>query len=184
MEKELVSIIEACKQNNRKAQNSLYGWYYNDLMVIARKYKNNTEDACELVNQAFFKILTNIDKYEFSTPFEGWIKRITINVIIDEYRKTKKIKEIQVGNDEDIIFDDTTANLVEQEMDAEEINQLLARLDENERLVFNLYAVDGYAHKEISKLIGISERSSKRYLANAKKNLKQMLTHLFNATIV
>jgi RNA polymerase sigma-70 factor (ECF subfamily) len=178
----LNSLIEQCKSNNRKAQSELYALWFSPLMRIARKYKNNEEDAASIVNDSFFKVFTNIKNYKPEVPFEAWIKRITINTVIDEFRKNKKHKAVLKLDDfvsTDFLENDLVENIAENDLSAKDILNLIEQLDDEEKVVFNLFEIDGYSHIEIAKELEVSERTSKRYLASARNNLKKMVSKLF-----
>lgn len=186
MEK-LGDIIEACKRNERKAQHALYDLFFQPLMCIARKYKNNNEDAAALVNEAFFKVFTQLDKYKPEIEFEYWIKRITINTIIDDFRKHKKIKEFEAKIDDLSLksagsLNQEIYNNAEKDLQAKDILKLIEDLDENERIVFNLFEIEGMHHEEIAKHLMVSERTSKRYLNQARETLKDKITRLFSTS--
>jgi RNA polymerase sigma-70 factor (ECF subfamily) len=181
---QLSEIIEACKKNERKAQYALYDLFFQPLMSIARKYKNNNDDAAALVNVAFFKAFTQLDKYKSEVPFEYWIKRITINTIIDDFRKNKKIKEFEAHIDDLSLKSAGTLsqevyNSAEKDLQANDILKLIEGLDDNERVVFNLFEIEGMHHEEIAKHLMVSERTSKRYLNQARETLKDKVTKLF-----
>lgn len=184
---QLSNIIEACKKNERKAQYALYDLFFQPLMGIARKYKNNNDDAAALVNESFFKAFTQLDKYNSEVPFEYWIKRITINTIIDDFRKNKKIKEFEAKID-DLSLKSTGSisqevyNSAEKDLQAKDILKLIESLDEHERIVFNLFEIEGMHHEEIAKHLMVSERTSKRYLNQARETLKEKITRLFTAS--
>ena len=176
------SLIEKCKNNNRKAQSELYAMWFSTLMRIARKYKNNEDDASSIVNDAFFKIFTNIQNYKQELPFEAWIKRITINTVIDDFRKNKKHKNLLKIDDyssTDFLDFAVSIDEADENLNVQDILKLIEKLDEEERVVFNLFEIDGYSHKEIAKELEVSERSSKRYLASARVNLRKMITQIF-----
>jgi RNA polymerase sigma-70 factor (ECF subfamily) len=180
--KNLDSLILECKNNNRKAQFELYKLFYSKLMRIARKYKKNKEDAASIVNDSFFKIFTNMDAYNAEHNFEAWIQRITINTIIDDYRKSKKEKNTIKLDDytsTDFLEKEFKMDEVSESLEAKDILKMIAKLDNEEKMVFNLFEIDGLSHLEISKELQVSERTSKRYLANARANLKKMITKLF-----
>lgn len=182
---QLVKLIADCKKNDRRAQHALYNHFFQSLMSIARKYKNNDEDAAALVNEAFFKIFTQLDRYKSEVPFEYWIKRITINTAIDEYRKHKKIREIEHSVDDNMLASSAVLskevyNHAEKALQAKDILKLIETLDETERLVFNLFEIEGLQHTEIAVLLQVSERTSKRYLYQARENLKSKMTTLFS----
>lgn len=183
----LGNLIEACKRNERKAQHALYDLFFQPLMCIARKYKNNNEDAAALVNEAFFKAFTQLDKYNSDVPFEYWIKRITINTIIDDFRKHKKIKESETNLDDLSLktigtMSQEVYNSAEKDLQAKDILKLIEGLADHERIVFNLFEIEGLHHEEIAKQLMVSERTSKRYLNQARETLKEQITRLFSTS--
>jgi RNA polymerase sigma factor (sigma-70 family) len=174
----LNELIEKCRENDRKAQFELYKTLYGSLMSICCRYKKNKEDAEEILNIGFLKILSNLEKYKSETSFNAWCKRIVVNTIIDEYRKDKKNLE----NLELTDFSDAKNNLhqvnwneIEDVFSAEEVEQMLQILPEMSKKVFNLFAIDGYSHKEIADLFGISEGTSKWHVSFAREKLKLVL---------
>ncbi len=176
-------LIEACLKNDRKAQFALYDLFFQPLMRIAGRYKNNQEDAAALVNETFFKAFTQIQTYRKEIPFEYWIKRIAINTVIDDYRKYKKVKELQTTVDfadfgKEGMIPEKVFNLAEKQLFEKDILQLIERLEESEKIVFNLFEMDGLPHKEIAEMLGVSERSTKRYLSEARTKLKDLVTRL------
>jgi RNA polymerase sigma-70 factor (ECF subfamily) len=184
---QLINLIEACKRNERKAQYALYDLFFQPLMSIARKYKNNNEDAAALVNEAFFKAFTQLEKYNKEVPFEYWIKRITINTIIDDFRKHRKTKEFEAKIDDLSVKSASSLcqkvyNNAEKDLQAKDILKLIEGLDEHERIVFNLFEIEGMHHEEIAKHLMVSERTSKRYLNQARETLKVKITRLFTAS--
>lgn len=156
-------------------------------MGVAMRYKTNPEDARSIVNQGFLKIFSNIEKYTFQGPFEAWIRRIMINTLIDDFRKIQKetlrIKHIDFTdlNGIDYGFD---FNKAEQLLQLEQLDALIHQLPLMTRNVFNLYAIDGYKHKEIAELFDISIGTSKWHLANARKKLMAMLQELTDTTFL
>jgi RNA polymerase sigma factor (sigma-70 family) len=151
-------------------------------MRIARKYKKNKEDAASIVNDSFFKIFTNIDAYNTENNFEAWIQRITINTIIDDYRKSKKEKHTIKLDDypnTDFLEKEFRIDEISETLEAKDILKMIEKLDNEEKMVFNLFEIDGLSHLEISKELQVSERTSKRYLASARTNLKKMITKIF-----
>lgn len=168
-------FIKKIKKHNRKAQLALYRICFNDLMSVAYRYHKNEEDAAILVNNAFLKILDNLDKYNTSKPFKAWIRRITINEVIDDYRKNKKRKEIFLSTAEIESTGIDSYNEVDAEIEAEELNDMLLKLPNATRTVFSLIAIDGYSHKEISERLSISSETTKWHMKEARKRLKNML---------
>jgi len=173
-------IIALCAKNDRKAQFELYRLSFSTLMGICIRYEEDKEDAAALLNKGFLKILNNIGKYRKDVPFEAWIKRIMINTGIDEYRKNRKTKELVLNVDlESMEYLNTQVtvdfNLIEDNINVEELEFMLKSLNKELQMVFNLYEIDGFSHKEIADKLGISERTSKRYLSTARTTLREML---------
>ncbi len=170
-------LIKSVIKKRRKAQLEFYRLYFGYLMSVAFKYYKNEEDAAASVNTAFLKIFDNLDKYNFSTPIEVWMRRITINHIIDEFRKNKKHKETFTEEQQDSYRQETIeTNEIEQEIEQEVVEQILQQLPNATKHVFCLYAIDGYSHKEITELLNISYETSKWHVKAARKKLKELLS--------
>ena len=175
----LEEILKKCLQDDRKAQQVLYEKHFGFLMSILYRYEHNQQDCVALLNQAFFKIISNLNSYDQTKPFLPWIKRIAINVAIDHIRRQKKIKDATVFLDDDSwAFNE---NLIEEDIEDnpdlvyEDYIEMMEKLDEPAKTIFNLYAIDEYQHNEIAEKLGISERTSKRYLSKAREALKEMI---------
>lgn len=172
------TLLQACRQNDRKAQSQLYKSCFGLLMSVCIRYKNDEAEARAVLNQGFLKILTNLDKYDSKIPFEAWIRRIMINTIIDEFRKYKKHKERTQYTDftaADTFNDKVDFNAADQMFDAADVEYFIKQLPEIGQKVFNLFIVDGYSHKEIGEMLDITEGTSKWHLSAARKRLKKML---------
>lgn len=174
-------LLESCKKEDRKAQFELYRLCYSILLSVCLRYERNKEDAEFLLNKAFYKILKNLDKYSDNVPFEAWIRRITINTVIDDYRKNKKdivdyVEEpVQAAPVKAVDY-----NAADQRFDAEELQNLIDQLPPISKKVFNLYVIDGYNHKEIAEKLSMSEGTSKWHLSSARKRLKALVLKLMN----
>jgi RNA polymerase sigma factor (sigma-70 family) len=174
---EITTIIEACKKDDKKAQYALYKELFSPLMNISSRYCTNREDAVSLFNDGFLKIILSLETYTPDKPFIAWAKRIMINTSIDKYRQNKNYYQNTSFYETDAHFEHDVHNTqeVESEADLEQINRCMDQLPKIERDVFNLFSIDGYSHQEICDLLQISERSSKRYLSNARTSLQNML---------
>ena len=144
-------------------------------MSVAYRYKNNEEDAKSLAISSFLKVLKNIEKYKDEIPFEAWIRRISINNAIDDFRKNLRRKDIIEYNDKIKFEKNYTINEYELEINAEELNDMLFLLPKATNVVFNLFAIDGFSHKEISEKLGITTNTSKWHVKEARKKLKTLL---------
>jgi len=174
-------LLKRCKKNESKAQFELYKVCYGSLMAVCNRYEKNKEDAEGLLNLAFFKILTKLDKYKPQVPFEAWAKRITINTIIDEFRKKARDKHTFYDDLEiNIPISTMDFNEADQKFDAEELENMIKQLPPVSQKVFNLYIIEGYNHREIAELLGISEGTSKWHLSTARKTIKEMLKKIMN----
>ncbi|MFT4759983.1 MAG: RNA polymerase sigma factor (sigma-70 family) [Paraglaciecola sp.] len=177
-------LLQDCKAGKRKAQYQLYRECFPYLMGVCYRYQKNEVDAAAILNAGFLKILTNLDKYRPEVPFEAWSKRIVINTIIDEFRKNRKVRELIDYKD----FSETDSfeelinfNEAAEQFEAEELESLIKKLPPVSQKVFNLYAIDGYKHKEISALLAISEGTSKWHLSFARKKLQEMLGEMMKS---
>ncbi len=176
------SLIERCRREEPKAQYELYRALYGQMMAICGRYERNKQDAVARMNQGFLKILTNLDKRRPEVPFELWTRRIMINTVIDEFRKERQRKATETL---DGSLDDGT--LVEvndylRHMEADAFAELLQRVPDMSRKVFNLFAVDGFGHQEIAQMLGISEGTSKWHVANARQTLQKAIAQLAGQT--
>lgn len=167
---DLEHLIKACKKQNLDAQSQLYQKYKDDLFMLCLKYCTNREEAQDNLQDAFLEIFSSIKKYKGSGSFEGWMKRITINKAIDKY---KKDSHLNIVINDDILEDHIS---IEKStiatMPLEDILKTIQELPPRYRMVFNLYELDNYSHKDIGKLLNISESTSKSNLHRAKQLLQ------------
>jgi RNA polymerase sigma-70 factor (ECF subfamily) len=168
----LEKLIKGCKKHNLKAQSQLYEKYKDDLYSICLKYCANKEEAEDNLQDSFIEIFKKIKNYKAIGSFEGWMKRITIYKAIDKYKKKKPINVII----NDAILEDTSidSNIINA-IPLAEILKHIQNLPTKYRMVFNLYELDGYSHKEIANLLVISVNTSKSNLHRAKSILKQKI---------
>ena len=173
------ALLTGCIRREGKAQQQLYDNCYPFLMRICIRYVNNQSDAEELFSMGFLKILSNIEKYKKEIPFVFWIRRIMINTIITEHHKNKKRKEIIEHVDFTDHYEEYDPAVIHdyvQKMDAEQIYYLIMQLPPVSRQVFNLFAIDGFTHKEIAAMLNMSEGTSKWHVNFARNKLKEMLS--------
>jgi RNA polymerase sigma factor (sigma-70 family) len=174
-----VDLITACIRKERKAQYELYKQTYRYLMSICIRYSKSYEDAQEALNMGFLKILNNLEKYHSPVPFKSWIRKVMVNTLIDEYRKEKKHAEnLKFVEDFEELPVSAAFNEAISKMDVEEIHKLIQQLPPMSQKVFNLYVVDGFEHKEIASMLGISEGTSKWHLHSSREQLKVMLNKM------
>lgn len=153
------------------AQSEVYQLFADKLFAVCLKYSKNLEDAEDVLQDSFLTIFHKIDSYKNKGSFEGWMKKITINTALQKYREKVPLQIIKDVADEDV-------NEIELETEMFNVDVLLAfiqKLPDRYRLVFNLYVLDNYSHKEIAELLNISENTSKSNLSRARKILKTQL---------
>ncbi len=176
---ELNEIIAGCRRMEKKAQRCLYDRYAPLLLGIAFRYSRSKEDAEDILQEAFVKILTKIDQYSETGSFEGWMKKILVNTAISHYRNSQK-------HDFHKDFDDIAEiNIIGQnyEIDAEEFTReellkSINMLPPGFRLIFNLYAIEGYKHREIAEMLDISVGTSKSQYSRARSLLQTKLAEM------
>ena len=172
-------LIKSCLKGKQKAQSELYRLCFPYLMSIAVRYHHNQEDAVNVLNLAFYKIITKLKQFNIENSFKAWCRTILVNTIISEFRKNQTyIKsmsptdfEMEQGNLANWEFDE-----INETIDAEHLRTKMEELVEPEKTILNLFVIDGYSHKEIAIMLSIPEGTSKWHLSNARKNLKQKLT--------
>lgn len=144
------------------------------------RYYRNEDDAKDALNKGFYRILTKLDQHDTSKNFEAWAKRVMITTILNDFRKNKKYTENIQSVDlqaEEYLYSINSDDINER-MDADEILNLIKELPDREREILNLYAIDGYNHKEISEQLSIPEGTSKWLLSNARKSLSKALKNM------
>ena len=156
----LDELIELCKKQNATAQGELYKQYNRILFAICLRYSPNYTEAEDNLQDAFITIFMKVGQYNGKGSFEGWMKRVTVNTVLQKYRKQRTFEIVDEGQIEDE---------AEVEIKSEDIP-----LDRY-RLVFSMYVMDGYQHKEIAEMLGISDGTSKSNLARARMILKNKI---------
>lgn len=161
-------------RNHRQSQELLYRQFYGFAMSVCMRYAPSRDSALDVLNDGFLKVFTRLDQYEPSQSFKSWLRRIMINTAIDNYRQEarysqqsdiERAEQLSSPNEPDVYT----------QLAHDELMALVQRLSPAYRLVFNLYAIDGFAHDEIADKLGISVGSSKSNLARARENLRNLL---------
>lgn len=166
----LQQLIENCKSNDTKAQGELYKLFSSKLFSICLKYSKNYAQAEDNLQDAFLTIFEKIEQFKNKGSFEGWLKRITINTALQRYRK-EKVFEI-VNNNE---IADEDIEIYGEDISLDFLLKMVQQLPDRYRLVFNLYVLDGYSHKNIAEMLNISIGTSKSNLARARQSLKKSI---------
>ncbi|WP_316830772.1 sigma-70 family RNA polymerase sigma factor [Pedobacter aquatilis] len=166
------SYINSCIRNERDGQQAIYKHFYGFAMGICLRYASDRLDAAGILNDGFFKVFKNIDKYEQGKPFKAWLGRIITNTAIDYYRANLKFADhLDITEHDEIIQEQS----VYSKLAYEDLLALIQKLTPAYRTVFNLFAIDGYSHEEISEMLSISVGTSKSNLFKARQKLQDML---------
>lgn len=167
-------IIQACRSGNRAAQKRLYQFYFSYGMSVALRYASAETEAEDIFNEAFFKVFSKLDQYDERYEFRKWFRRILINTAIDYQRRYKKMRLASLETDyHDKISN--TGNAGWENLLYEDILAEIQLLTPGYRVVFNLYAIDGYKHQEIAEQLNISVGSSRSNYARARTILQERL---------
>lgn len=157
-----VTLIDGCRRQNPVAQQTVYNKCYGWMMGVCSRYILNELDRKSMVNDAFYKIFKAIDTYNIEIPFNVWARKILINCVIDNYRKTQQYQKQTKYFEEDVL---TRYSGVEDDIfekyEAEYLIKIINELPPATKTVFNLFAIDGYTHDEICKMLKISLGTSK-----------------------
>jgi RNA polymerase sigma-70 factor (ECF subfamily) len=175
---DLKQLINDCKSNNRKAQEQLYQLYSKKLFGVCLKYSRNYNEAQDHLQDGFLIIFDKIEQYSFKGSFEGWLKRIMINNVLQHYRNQPFLSLV-----DETIEDDCEINLDDDTITIEYLLKIIQELPDRYRLVFNLYVLDGYTHQEIAEMLSINTGTSKSNLARAKSILKNKIEQEKNEVI-
>jgi RNA polymerase sigma factor (sigma-70 family) len=173
-------LIAQCIQGDRKAQLRLYDQCYSYMMSICIRYCKDKHEAGSRLNLSFLKVLQNLGQYDQRGSFKAWISKITLRSIIDEFRSQQKHYQHhtyygQLTQDTD--WPSHEESQIAQETDIDHIMSVINKLPAMDKQVFNLFAIDGYSHKEISALLNISEGTSKWHVHEARKKIKEVLVN-------
>ncbi len=166
----LKQLIHNCKKEDIKAQEELYRLYANKLFAVCLKYSNSYQQAEDNLQDGFMMIFEKIQQYQDKGSFEGWMKRIMINITLQKYRK-QRVFEI-VNED---LLKEPELEIDEELFSIDFLLKIIQELPDRYRQVFNLYALDGYSHKEIGEMLQISTGTSKSNLARARIILKEKI---------
>jgi len=169
-------IIEDSRRGNRKAQYQLYGLYSGAMFNICLRMMSSREEAEDLLQDAFTEAFRRLDSFRYESAFGAWLKRIVVNRCINELKRRRA--ELRFVDD----MSPWEGRMAEPEMEesgltVEQVKKAMQALPEGSRVIFSLYLLEGYDHKEISEIMGISESTSKTQYMHARKRVKEILSH-------
>ncbi len=170
-------LIEGCRKGERRAQKELYDTYSRKMMGVCLRYVNDRETARDLLQDGFVKVFTNMDTYTGSGSFEGWMRKIFVNCALEYLRKSDVLREAtDLDSTAELAYPDSS---VISEMSVAELMGLVKALPAGFRTVFNLFAIEGYSHKEISEMLRITESTSRSQYTRAKQMLQRKINALY-----
>jgi RNA polymerase sigma factor (sigma-70 family) len=173
LEHNLTDIIKGCQLGNRKAQELLYKLFAAKMLGVCMRYATDKMEAEDMLQNGFIKVFGKIEDYRGDGSFEGWVRRIMVHSSIEYYRKHHKMMqlvEMDTAGAEQLVNPVGASNL-----EAKDLLAIIQTLSPGYRMVFNMYAIEGYSHKEIAEVMNISEGASKSQLSRARAILKEMV---------
>jgi RNA polymerase sigma-70 factor (ECF subfamily) len=166
-------LITRCKAGERQAQELLYNQLAPKMLGVCMRYANSRMEAEDMLQNGFINVFKNINDYRGEGAFEGWVRRIMVHASIEYYRKHYRIAQAIDIADAGIELAVDAAAITN--MDVKDLLNIIQQLSPGYRMVFNLYAIEGYSHKEIATIMGITEGASKSQLSRARAILKAMV---------
>lgn len=167
-------LIENCIKGERKSQKALYDMYSAKMYSICLRYSKNQMDAEDILQEGFVKLFNNLNRFRGDGSFDGWVRRIFVNTAIEHIRR--KSLNTTAGDGLENTVADRQQNALDNLYEKDIINSSLT-LSDGYRTVFNLYAIEGYSHKEIASQLGITESTSKSQFSRAKALLRNMIQY-------
>ena len=161
-------LIILCKKQDAKAQGELYTRYSGTLFSICLRYSPNYVEAEDNLQDAFITIFKKVEQFKDKGSFEGWMKRVTVNTVLQKYRKQRVFDIVR----EDQIKDEVDETIDDEGIPLDFLLKIIQELPDRYRLVFSMYVMDGYSHKEIAEMLEISDGTSKSNLARSRGILK------------
>ncbi|MCE2495429.1 MAG: sigma-70 family RNA polymerase sigma factor [Flavobacteriales bacterium] len=177
---ELVSIVRACKKKKRGAQKALYMRFADSMMGTCRYYASDVHEAEDILQEGFMIVFKKIDLLSDHEKCEGWMRRIFINLALERHRRRRWTFDV---NDGHLYNERLSHDNISPQIDADELLALVHELPPQYRMIFNLYAIEGYKHKEIADLLGISTGTSKSNLSRARAILQEKVLARYGTKI-
>ena len=166
-------LIEGCVNSDRRAQKALYDKYSRRMMAVCLRYVKDQEDARDLLQEGFVKLYTNIHKFSGEGSFDGWVRKIFVNSALERLRHNDILKN--ADDIDDVNYADMPDDESASEISSDDIMKYVRSLPDGFRTVFNLFAIEGYSHKEIGEKLNISESTSRSQYMRARKILQKMI---------
>jgi RNA polymerase sigma-70 factor (ECF subfamily) len=175
----LDNIIEGCLKGDRKSQETLYKMFSNRMFGLCLQYANNHDDACDILQEGFIKVFRKMDQFSGKGSFEGWVRRIMINTALERYRSQLHLYPLteSMTTKHEAVYEEVLGR-----MSAADLLKFVQELPPRYRMVFNMYAIEGYSHKEIAEMMEITVGTSKSNLSRARDILQRKVRKHFDST--
>lgn len=170
------NIVKQAIKGDRTAQEKLYKQFSGKMFAVCLRYFSDRMEAEDVLQEGFIKVFTHLGQYSGSGSLEGWVRRVIVNTALEKLRKKSFLISI---NDNENMIAETSSNHAFSNLESMELLKLVRNLPQGYRVVFNLYAIEGYSHAEIAQTLGISEGTSKSQLARARGTLQKMVRELY-----
>lgn len=161
-------MVDGCKREDRRCQRELWDRFSKKLFALCKRYCNNQEEAEDALMESFVKIYDNLSNFRFESSLETWMRRVTVNQCINKIRARKLIWDSLTEDEYKFGYEDNSLN----QLQVQEILDLVEALPTGYRTVFNMYAIEGYSHKEVGEMLGIDEGTSRSQFSKARKALQ------------
>jgi RNA polymerase sigma-70 factor (ECF subfamily) len=186
-DKQFKQLIDGCLQGDRRSQQAVYKLLYGKMKAVCLRYTRDSDLAMDVLQEGFIKVFQNMERFSGSGSFEGWVRRIMVNLSIDRFRKSKN--DFILMNDamsaeewEDEIEEEELAEQDQYDFKPHQIIEAMQQLSPAYRTVFNLYVFENYTHQDIADALGVSVGTSKSNFAKAKRNMKKILLKNYGNT--
>jgi RNA polymerase sigma-70 factor (ECF subfamily) len=166
-------LVKECVSGSSVAQKKFYDMFARKMMGVCLRYTNNYEEAQDVLQDAFVKIFNKLPDFQSKGSLEGWIRRIMVNTALDAYRKAKKHQSNVDVDSVGYLLDSEDYTI--ENINAQDLLKIIQSIPEGYRVVFNLFAIEGYSHKEVADRLGVTESTSKSQYSRAKKMLRKIL---------
>ena len=187
-EKLLQELIDGCLRGDKRSQQVIYKMYFGKMKAVCLRYTKDADQAMDVLQEGFIKVFQNLERYTGVGSFEGWVRRIMVNLSIDNFRKQKTDfvllgRNQSVEDWEDEVEDEADEEQVDYDFKPNQIIEAMQQLSPAYQTVFNLYVFENYTHQDIANALGISVGTSKSNYAKAKKNMKKLLLKNFGKSL-
>ena len=168
-----ITLVNECVKGNARAQRMLFDKFAGKMMTVCLRYAKNTDQAEDVLQDGFVKVFMKLSDFKKEGSLEGWIRRIMVNTALDQIRKEVKFKgDLDI---EDVGYKLENNAFIEEEMMAEDLMKLVRAMPDGYRVVFNMFAIEGYSHAEIAETLGVTENTSKSQYSRARAYLRDRL---------